>query len=297
MSRMDHLLSAAILIGGLLFALPAGAASGTVMTSSGSTTGSGSVHHEESHSPGAGERIRAVASMRSTTVTRTLLTNSLEKRDAFQMERRDAGVRMRQHLQDCHEELRRANRDQKVPVTLRCYRGRLMLELTWLRKQAQWIGEDKSVNVEVKKAAVDTTDALIEGIAAIVTGIDSNVYDDEAGLREAKTLLHSQYRLRQWTAVLHADGDRLLSWVLLLADDATEHVPANDNGMFAPWNAAAECLENSVGWLMQVKQATTYDDALAAWTSARSEVASCTIAMKTAMKTPRVMSSTGSVLP
>lgn len=293
MLRMGRLLPITLLAAGALFAVPgfADAASGETIT------GSGAVQEEEPLTPTADERIRVIANLNGNTQpTRTLLTKALDAREALNTERRDAALRLRVHLQECSEELRRANRDQKFPTTLRCHRGRLMLELTWLRKQRQAIYDDKSVPLGMGTEALEDTDALIDAIAAIVGGIDSGVYKDESGLREGKTLLQNQYRLRQWTAVLRMDAERLKAWLVLLAKDALEHIPALKPGEASAWDASAGCLEETAGWLTQAKQATTYEDALAAWASARSQAATCMDIVEKARKSRPKTSGSGSNL-
>lgn len=282
-----RMLSVMAVLGGLLFAVPAFAQSG-----SGSLMGSGSTMPEPQT---LRERANAVASLQGEAQpTRSLLTAALKAVEALQAERRNDRLRMRQHLQECHDELRRANRDQKFPTTLRCFRGRLMLELTWLRRERIFLQEDKSVRVEARDATLAMTDALIDALATIVTGIDSGVYSDEAGMREAKTLLHGQYRLRQWASVLHTNADRMLSWVASLARDAAPYLPETE-GMPSAWDAPVECLEDAASWLIQARGATSYDDTLAAWTSARTQTSTCLLSIKKAMKS-RGVTGTGGTL-
>jgi hypothetical protein len=205
--------------------------------------------------------------------------------ETSQEERRAYRTRLRQHLQDCHDGLRKANRDQKFPLTLQCFRGRLMLELTWLRKERQFFAGDVSLVEDARADILDATDALIDGIATIVTAVDSDVYASESGLREARTLLHTQYRLRQWAASIRAAAARMRILLAFMAKDLGGYLPVQEDPLLpTPWDGSVECLEDTSDMLRQTESIESYDAILSAWSAARASLSACIETIDEAMK-------------
>lgn len=267
-----------------LFTVSAQAASGDVVTGSGSTA-SGVVRE-----PTQKERAAAVVQLIKPLPIRKVLDDAQAAALELHAMKQADRTRLREFLQGCHDDLRRANRDQKFPTMLRCFRGRLMLELTALRKERLIWAEMKALTPAVQTAVLDQSDRLADALSTIVTAVDSNVYDTEEDLQEARRLLHSQYRLSHWTAVLHAHGNRLLAWVAYLAKDMQSLL---DSPL---WEDSVTCVENAADLLVALPATTTYDDALSAWSAARSQTALCDVTIQNAMKAMKQKTGTGGTL-
>ncbi len=119
--------------------------------------------------------------------------------------------RLAQHRRDCREAIRRANRDTLMRTTLQCYRSDLLQEMQWLRDYTQYLVLVPLLNEERKLEVTATIDALIDAQAAIVDGIDAQLFEHVESLQEAKKNLRAQYRLPYYLAITKLRADRELT--------------------------------------------------------------------------------------
>lgn len=125
--------------------------------------------------------------------------------------------RLLQLRRECHEALRRANRDTLPPTANRCMRGELLLEMNMLRKQKEEFARMPTLPPEAIAEVAHSTDNLIEAQATMIDGIDAGVFSTVDLLKEAKKNLHTQYRLPVRRAFLRARAERIHAWSALLA--------------------------------------------------------------------------------
>jgi hypothetical protein len=126
----------------------------------------------------------------------------------------------------CRTELRQANRDTKLPTLLRCVRGELSQEREFLRKQKDEVAKLTDASVPARNAATAQFDLLLDALNTVITGIDSNVYEQTEDIAGTRTKLQQKYRAPFSNALTAFRADRLLSWVALLLSDLPENAPA-----------------------------------------------------------------------
>lgn len=132
------------------------------------------------------------------------------------------------HIDRCHDDVRSANRDSLLPVTLQCYRGQLMLERDSLTNERSIINQWPGIPAASKKAMLGATDALLSAIQPVVDAIDAKVFTSLDAFRNVRTNLLTQYRQPYWlaSAAFRADAaltqlDDLLLSLHTLAQDGT----------------------------------------------------------------------------
>ncbi|MBU2213665.1 hypothetical protein KJ996_03445 [Patescibacteria group bacterium] len=140
------------------------------------------------------------------------LENRFEKiqaqRDAQQLRRQESI----QHQILCRDDVRRSNRDMKLPTLFRCYRGALTLDLEALRKERTNLDDLIGATLEAREASLATINALMDAIATIVDAIDDGVYGSQKDLEEAKHNLAERYWIPKWIASTKLRADEMLTW-------------------------------------------------------------------------------------
>ncbi|MDD4319407.1 MAG: hypothetical protein PHW10_03735 [Candidatus Peribacteraceae bacterium] len=192
------------LLGPLLIVTMAGAQE---PPSSSPASGTGSV---------AAQRAERAATLRD-------ILGTIAKRDAQWQTVRSAYVRDRMEQQRaCREDLRRANRDAKVPTLVRCYRGSLTLEREFLRREKDYVRSLVEATEPRRNDVLVRSDQLTEAIGTLVFAFDSGVYDRQEDVLQARQRLQEKYRSPLSDARTLLRGDRLLSWYALLLDEITD---------------------------------------------------------------------------
>jgi len=117
-----------------------------------------------------------------------------------------------QHQILCRDDVRRANRDLKLPTLFRCYRGALTLDLETLRKERTNLDDLTGATPEAREETLASINALMDAIATIVDAIDAGVYGSQEDLEEAKRNLAEQYWIPKWFASSKLRADEMLTW-------------------------------------------------------------------------------------
>lgn len=142
----------------------------------------------------------------------------------------------------CHEDLRRANRDTKLPVSLRCLRGELGSEKDVLAKEADFIKVLPGIGKETRKTLQDTQALLADAVNTFIAAIDSGVFTDTDTLLKVKLNLLTKYREPLWKEWSAARRERLLAYTSLLLSELDQTTGLTDSSDFL---AAKDCLESS----------------------------------------------------
>ncbi len=174
----------------------------------------------------------------------TALADMQKQKNAMHLKKQELAAR-------CDDDLRRANRDGKTAVLLRCFRGDLTTELQTLRAIKQDLRA--AISTPATQELTTSTDALTEAIAAIVSGIDNDVFTTEADAEESKRNLGNRYRTPVWIAQTHVDAERL-QWRLRAAMD---ELAAMDDQALGSYADAISCLETA---RISLDRAGTGDD-------------------------------------
>lgn len=156
--------------------------------------------------------------------------------------------RMQAAMEECRSQLRKANRDGKFFVTLRCVRTLLMLDLSVLRKKESDIAARTDVSAETRDLTLAVTQQLTDAIVAVVNAIDTGVYDGVEDLEDMKLRLYEQYRVHDLRGDLLLRIDRHRNWMAYLVGRMrllTTHDTMNFLEMRRGLDDAAVCLWNA----------------------------------------------------
>ncbi|MDD4287598.1 MAG: hypothetical protein PHN33_04600 [Candidatus Peribacteraceae bacterium] len=117
------------------------------------------------------------------------------------------------HIDRCHDEVRNANRDTLLPVTLQCYRGQLLLERDALTNEREVINLWPGIPVESKATMLQTIDGLLSAIQPVVDAIDAKVFTTLDAFQDVRTNLRTQYRASYWLVSARFRADAALTWL------------------------------------------------------------------------------------
>lgn len=137
--------------------------------------------------------------------------------EAFMHDRADFLKRLAAVRADCRADLRRANRDMLLSVTLECYRSDLTLQTEWLQTEASYVEQLKGLAPAMKQRVLDAIGTSADAMQTIIDAIDSDVYSDASQLVSAKRRLWEQYEDARYLAWGLMRADRLRGWIGLLA--------------------------------------------------------------------------------
>jgi hypothetical protein len=170
--------------------------------------------------------------------------------DAAFREAQSAFVKKRTaHRVSCRLDLRRANRDKTFPTLLQCFRGELTLERDFRKQERTYVSEAAGVTDQVRTSALTSLDAFLDAVGAIVTGIDSGVYQEKDTLADARLKLQQKYRAPLQTALSKVRADRAISWIALLSSESEGLVAASC--LSAPEEALRTFLKSGTGTLAE----------------------------------------------
>lgn len=185
------------------------AASGSVASGSGSTASGSTVESQELIK----DRAARAKDLRARILKgKKAEAEFLVQRAAFRKKRAEL-------RRDCRDDLRRANRDTKFSTLQRCYRSDLTLERDFFLDERMYLDALQDVTKSINAAAVDRVNLLVDALNTVLFAIDNNVYHEEADILEARTNLHTRYRVPTWNAVALVRADRALSMLAALIID------------------------------------------------------------------------------
>ncbi|MDD5041172.1 MAG: hypothetical protein PHX87_02780 [Candidatus Peribacteraceae bacterium] len=117
------------------------------------------------------------------------------------------------HVDRCHSDVRSANRDTLLPVTLQCERGQLMMEKDSLNNERGVIAQWPGIPETSKTALLDAIDALQDAIQPVIDGIDAKVFTTVDAFMNVRANLLTQYRQPYWIAAERFRADAALMWL------------------------------------------------------------------------------------
>jgi hypothetical protein len=130
---------------------------------------------------------------------------------------------------ECRAEIRKANKQTKVAVELRCLRSDMTQERDLLKKYVAYFQEVPGLSKSVRTVTLDRTEALLDAIETVIDGVDSGVYETEADLQETKKNLFQKYRSKAWSSWVAARVDSELTWLALMITDIDELQKMNES--------------------------------------------------------------------
>ncbi|MFH0851895.1 MAG: hypothetical protein V1876_04070 [Candidatus Peregrinibacteria bacterium] len=126
---------------------------------------------------------------------------------------RKAHGKLLSHIDRCHLDVRSANRDTLLPVTLQCYRGQLRLEQDALKNERTIINQWPGIPAASKTAMPGAIDDLLGAIQPVVDAIDAKVFTTLDALSDVRENLRTQYRTPYWQSSARFRADVALTWL------------------------------------------------------------------------------------
>lgn len=112
----------------------------------------------------------------------------------------------------CNGDVRSANRDTLLPVTLQCYRIQLKLEQEALTNEREIIRRWPGIAAESRTAMLERLDALSGAIQPVIDAIDAKVFPTLDAFRNVRANLLTQYRQPFWLQSARFRADAALIW-------------------------------------------------------------------------------------
>ncbi|MFH1444310.1 MAG: hypothetical protein ABIG34_02885 [Candidatus Peregrinibacteria bacterium] len=200
------------------------------------------------------------------------------------------------HIDRCHDDVRSANRDTLLPVTLQCYRGQLMIERDSLKNERDVIDQWPSLPAAQKAAMLASIDALQEALQPVTNAIDAKVFTTLDAFRDVRANLRTQYRLPYWLAAAQVRASAARTWLdhLLLSlksvsEDAS--LPAEVQQHVA---SAMECYEAADPLLFTAQSTDVLETSRKNLSDAIAQIGTCSPILAEAQQALRASSSSSS---
>jgi|CXWL01.1.fsa_nt_gi hypothetical protein len=186
----------------------------------------------------------------------------------------------------CSEVIRRANRDNIMKLATTCFRGDLLLHSTFLRKQLSYIEAIPLLDDAVRASGVMTIKNLIDAEMTVVSAIDAGLYEQMAGLEDAKQKLRTQYRAPYWLALSNIRADRQLTFIGLMLKKIESIQGDTTNSTLLQKNIsdAVSCLAKGSDTLHEVLSSAEADTSQKALLEANKTISDCKISIRSMMR-------------
>lgn len=132
---------------------------------------------------------------------------------AFRRSEQQYLERRYEHRNNCAKDLRNASKYTKFSTALRCYKADLTLNAEILRKESAYLEQMAGVSESTRSLALTRTKMLADSISALITGINSDVFETLEDLVESKRNLLKNYRIPQWLSVNQMKAEQLSTWI------------------------------------------------------------------------------------
>lgn len=223
-----------------------------------------------------------------------------KKKERPYWEGTDALYKRRSELrQQCRDDLRKANRDQKFPTILRCYRAELGEYQPFLKRQYAYYSELPGIDVQTRRDLLVQHKRLSDAVDAILYGIDSDVYSSGDELLEAKKNLRELYQTPVWEWLSRARASRDVTWiaeVLQKADTAMAEEKTLLSEVRPGWNAPLRCLMEKEVQLRTITDEPAFSLRKLVYQGSRADVSQCLDTL-TQLEAATAATASGAVLP
>lgn len=189
----------------------------------------------------------------------------------------------------CLTDIRRANRDTKLSVTLDCFRGDLLLQMSFLRTENAYLERLGGMSAGHKRMTIATNKDLSDAMATIVNAIDSGVYEEISALESAKQKLAQQYMTARYRALTAARAERTLGWIGLLGQRIQQLLPQAGTGELLHTRLldSANCLKNTAQNVISVQQELQYESTKEKIGQYQSSLVHCIESLRSAIRISR----------
>ncbi|MDO8468519.1 MAG: hypothetical protein Q7S29_02055 [Candidatus Peribacter sp.] len=181
------------------------------------------------------------------------------------------------HIDRCHDDVRGANRDTLLPVTLQCYRGQLMLERDSLTNERSIVNQWPGIPAASKKAMLGKMDALLSSLQPVVDAIDARVFTSLDAFQNVRANLLTQYRQPYWLASARFRADAALTQLddLLLSLHSLTQEGTLPPAVQEKILSALQCYETAEPLLVAAQDAETLEQSSKNFALAFTTIAPC----------------------
>jgi hypothetical protein len=196
----------------------------------------------------------------------------------------------------CRADIRRANRDTKLPTVLSCYRSDLMLQMAFLRKESTYVKQLTGLSPAAQESFALTYKKLSDAIATIITAIDSDVYEATEEVESAKKKLWQNYQYPRYLSLGLIRADRSLGWIGLLGQRIRQVWPltTSESPERAKLVASVECLEKTAADLKAFGLLENYESTKEKFGQYQSSLAKCAESLRSAFRSAKGIPETSS---
>jgi len=113
----------------------------------------------------------------------------------------------------CALDVRSANRDTLLPVTLQCYKGQLLIEQESLKREREVVTLWPGLSDATKTGHLQKIDALLGAITPVIDGIDAKVFTTIVAFKDVRANLLIQYRQPYWLSASHLRAQAVHTWL------------------------------------------------------------------------------------
>lgn len=159
----------------------------------------------------------------------------------------------------CRAEIRQANRETILDTQVRCFRREMSTWRTRLLKEEAFLTRIPGLLPGMTAMVQQRSKDLREGINAVITALDNNVFKSEAQLLEVKRNLRSKFNQPLRVALdsmRRMELHLLTEWTITMMDQADDGTAIMDR---ASWDAARTCFTDRE----KIKDATVAADSAA----------------------------------
>jgi hypothetical protein len=206
---------------------------------------------------------------------------------AWDKESRMLRQRMSDQRIECHDAVRRANRDQRLTKILQCQRALLLLETNLLRKEQVYLTSPRLSTVVMNDITHKISD-LVSAEMTIIDGIDAGLFSSEEQLLTARTNLRESYRVPYWLAKDKVRVDRELTFLYFMAKELSVRSDLSSPSLAD----IGTCLDRSLDLLQNAKMAVDRQEVAVQKTAARSNAALCQEQIRNLSRADRQAAST-----
>jgi len=205
----------------------------------------------------------------------------IAQREAAWTKWQNSRNKLADHLDRCRFDVRHANRDTLLPVTLKCYRGQLSLELESLKRSGTApFAHSQVLRDELQKRTADLQGA----IQTTMDGIDAKVFTTIAALKDVRRNLLTQYRQPFWFALSRARagealaGTAKIQMVLRVASEDAA-LPATAAEKIAD---ALMCEQRAESFFLSSSEAVTIEESRTFFDQGRTAFEACSLLIEEA---------------
>lgn len=197
----------------------------------------------------------------------------------------------------CAMDVRSANRDTLLPVTLQCYKGQILIEQESLKREREIVVQWPGLPEAAKTDHLQKIDALLGALTPVLAGIDVKVFTTMTAFKDVRRNLLTQYRQPYWLSAAHVRAQAVHTWLahLLLSIQPLSIDTTLPSASLQKLQEALICYGSAEAILEETANATTIPTAHVSFSQALAQLAGCPALLQDAENLQKQSSSVPSV--